>query len=182
MVDSSRDLRDLAIRIERAVRGRPGDLVDNRAVCKLFDITPRTLRQAFRVARGATPFRHLRGLRMAAARRALLTPAPGAQVTDIALAHGFPELGRFSVQYRRRYGEAPSSTLARALARLGAPQAVPRPAAPEDDRSSGGPLDAGCGPQHRDPTAAGVRPSPGRRRPRAPAPRTAAPPGSASGP
>jgi len=35
-------------------------------------------------------------------------------VTAIALDHGFGELGRFSVQYRRLFGESPSETLRRA--------------------------------------------------------------------
>jgi hypothetical protein len=32
---------------------------------------------------------------------------------DIALQCGFPHFGRFSVEYRRRYGETPTQTLKR---------------------------------------------------------------------
>jgi len=34
-------------------------------------------------------------------------------VTEIANDHGFGELGRFAVSYRKLYGEAPSVTLRR---------------------------------------------------------------------
>ena len=36
-----------------------------------------------------------------------------ATVTGVALRCGFVELGRFSVQYRQRFGERPSETLCR---------------------------------------------------------------------
>ena len=39
----------------------------------------------------------------------------GRHVTEIATALGFVELGRFSVEYRRAFGESPSETLRRAL-------------------------------------------------------------------
>jgi len=32
---------------------------------------------------------------------------------DIAAAHGFTHIGRFSVEYRRQFGETPSETLGR---------------------------------------------------------------------
>jgi len=34
-------------------------------------------------------------------------------VTQIALAHGFTHMGRFSVEYQRQFGESPSVTLRR---------------------------------------------------------------------
>jgi AraC-like DNA-binding protein len=54
-------------------------------------------------------------LRLAGARRALLaTDCKLATVTDIATYFGFMELGRFSVEYRKVFGESPSQTLHRA--------------------------------------------------------------------
>jgi transcriptional regulator GlxA family with amidase domain len=53
-------------------------------------------------------------LRLSNARRALLS-ADGtlAKVTEIAMSFGFAELGRFSVEYKKAFGESPSQTLYR---------------------------------------------------------------------
>ncbi len=51
---------------------------------------------------------------MERARQALLGPEPASSVTGIALDWGFAHLGRFSVEYRERFGECPSQTLRRA--------------------------------------------------------------------
>ena len=60
------------------------------------------------------PLRYLWLRRMHLARRALsLASEGGATVTSIAMAHGFWELGRFSVAYRGLFGETPLATLRR---------------------------------------------------------------------
>lgn len=75
-------------------------------------VSPRTLIKGFRRYRGMSPKVMLRELRFQSARDALLAAQPGtATVADIATAWGFYELGRFAVEYRRRYAETPSSTL-----------------------------------------------------------------------
>jgi AraC-like DNA-binding protein len=54
-------------------------------------------------------------LRLSQARRALMDTDSGlSTVTEIATGFGFLELGRFSVEYRRAFGESPSQTLQRA--------------------------------------------------------------------
>ncbi len=60
------------------------------------------------------PVRYLWLRRMHQARHALLQASEGgATVTSIALAHGFWELGRFSVAYRGLFGETPMASLRR---------------------------------------------------------------------
>ena len=60
--------------------------------------------------------RQCRHLRLSRARRALLS-ARGRSVTvsKIATRLGFFELGRFSVEYRKLFGESPSETLRKAV-------------------------------------------------------------------
>jgi transcriptional regulator GlxA family with amidase domain len=53
-------------------------------------------------------------LRLSRARRALLSAdRKSTKVTEIATCFGFAELGRFSVEYRKAFGESPSQTLCR---------------------------------------------------------------------
>jgi hypothetical protein len=59
------------------------------------------------------------------ARRELLQGSRGAKVMDISLRSGFPHCGRFSVEYRRRYGETPSQTLKRQTVFVAALAAMP---------------------------------------------------------
>jgi transcriptional regulator GlxA family with amidase domain len=82
------------------------------ALCHVIGVSERTLRKAFHRVYGVPPCRHLRMLRLSNARRALLS-ADGtlAKVTEIAMSFGFAELGRFSVEYKKAFGESPSQTL-----------------------------------------------------------------------
>lgn len=78
-------------------------------------ISVRALQQGFHETIGCSPMAHLREVRLNRAREDLAgaDPRTGASVTDIALDWGFMHLGRFSVEYRRRFGESPSQTLRR---------------------------------------------------------------------
>jgi AraC-like DNA-binding protein len=79
----------------------------------------RTLFRHFMDWRGVSPMRHLRNVRLAHARQALLRASPDEYVTEIALNLGFTHMGRFSLEYRRHFGESPSETLGK-LRRAGA--------------------------------------------------------------
>jgi AraC-like DNA-binding protein len=76
-------------------------------------ISERTLRDGFQQFCGVSPIQYLRQIRLDRAYRALLDASDDAFVSDIALDCGFMHLGRFSLEYKKRFGESPSETLAR---------------------------------------------------------------------
>lgn len=84
-------------------------------VCKGIGVSERTLRLHCIEHLGISPHRYLWLQRMHQTRRALaLADAKVRSVTDIATDHGFWELGRFSVAYKKLFNESPSATLRRA--------------------------------------------------------------------
>jgi AraC family transcriptional regulator, ethanolamine operon transcriptional activator len=85
------------------------------ALCAAVGISQRTLEYAFQERLGTSPMVFIRRLRLHAVRRALLAAERGgATVTELAMAFGFYQLGRFSAEYRALFGELPSATLTRA--------------------------------------------------------------------
>lgn len=105
-----RDLKKAVERLE-AEPERPWRLCDLAVVC---GVSPRTLQKHFRLFLRSTPRRFLRELRFDRARKELLGGCEEARVTEIATRCGFDHFGRFATEYRRRYGETPSTTLRRA--------------------------------------------------------------------
>lgn len=73
-------------------------------------VSVRTLFSGFREFRDISPMAFLRDVRMERVHGELRKPGTDS-VTDIALKWGFAHLGRFSQEYRKRYGELPSETL-----------------------------------------------------------------------
>jgi AraC-like DNA-binding protein len=73
----------------------------------------RTLFKHFKDSKGTSPMRYLRDARLDKVRDALTRAEPGGSVTAIAMSLGFNHMGRFSVDYRARFGESPSETLRR---------------------------------------------------------------------
>jgi adenylate cyclase len=99
-----------AVQYMRERVGRKISMADLVAYCCVAD---RTLHKHFRAFMGVTPLEYGRRLRLAAAREDLLNGAIGTSVTEVATRFGFDHFGRFSQQYRRCFGEAPSATLRR---------------------------------------------------------------------
>ena len=73
----------------------------------------RTLIKHFRDFKDTSPMRYLRSARYERVREALERAEPEESVTRTALRWGFTHMGRFAVEYRRRFGESPSETLGR---------------------------------------------------------------------
>jgi AraC family ethanolamine operon transcriptional activator len=83
------------------------------ALCRYANCNLRTLERVFSREMGVSPQQYIKARRLNAVRRDLLAaePGPGHGVTELALAHGFSHLGRFSGDYHRHFGEYPSDTL-----------------------------------------------------------------------
>jgi len=104
----------------RIVRGaedfiESGDLrqaVQIDEVCRALAVSRRTLYRAFHDLLDVSPKAYLRLRNLSAARACLLEAAQRpTTVTQVALDHGFWELGRFAGAYRAMFGESPSETL-----------------------------------------------------------------------
>lgn len=78
-------------------------------------VSVRSLQEGFRRHVGLPPMEYLREVRMRRAHEELLAadPRSGVTVTEVAARWGFAHFGRFSLAYRKRFGELPSATLRR---------------------------------------------------------------------
>src|SRR6185503_8458611 len=70
-------------------------------------VSLRSLQAGFRQWRETTPNVYLRQVRLQLVRDELLRSEADANVTAVAMRHGFAHLGRFSAQYRAAFGEHP---------------------------------------------------------------------------
>jgi len=99
-------------RFERALAEMAGRPIYVAEICAAIGVAERTLRMHCLEHLGISPHRYLWLRRMHQVRRALtLADAAATSVTMIATDHGFWELGRFAVAYRKLFGESPSITL-----------------------------------------------------------------------
>ena len=81
-------------------------------IAEAVGVSERSLQDGFRRFLGTTPMNYVREVRLRSVRAELESADPTrTNVTDTALRWGFLHLGRFSVQYRERFGESPSDTL-----------------------------------------------------------------------
>jgi len=94
--------------------GQPLNLTDLERVGFM---SRRNLHYAFQARYDCTPMQWVRQERLTLAHSHLVMARVGTTVTDIALNCGFSKTTTFSEYYNKQYGELPSATLARALAR-----------------------------------------------------------------
>ena len=73
-------------------------------------VSVRSLFAGFKTYLGTTPMNYLRDVRFEQVHLELMSDSE-LSVTDIAFKWGFSHLGRFSQEYKKRYGELPSHTL-----------------------------------------------------------------------
>lgn len=85
-------------------------------IVRASGVSGRGLFRHFRRAMGASPMAWLRDARFRRVRDALRCARFEDRIVDIATFWGFDHMGRFAVEYRRRFGEKPSQTRASARA------------------------------------------------------------------
>lgn len=91
-----------------------GEVLPVTRIAEEVGTSTRVLQEAFRRELDTTPVAFVRELRLTRAHEMLRRAEPGATtVTEVAMRLGITHLGRFSVDYRRRYGESPSAALLR---------------------------------------------------------------------
>ena len=102
--------------VRRAIDYIEANLESSFTIADIVEATGvagRTLFRHFRDFKGISPLRYANNARFQQVRQALLRAEPDESVTAIAMRWGFTHMGRFSVEYRRRFGESPSQTLTR---------------------------------------------------------------------
>jgi AraC-like DNA-binding protein len=83
-------------------------------LCRATGKEVRTLQRCFREYFDITITDYLKMVRLNSARRALSRALPDEEtVASVALQNGFTHFGRFSVEYKNRFGESASETLSR---------------------------------------------------------------------
>jgi len=103
--------RALALRFDDLISEDPYLSISEAA--RLLGVSLATLRLRCHVRFGMAPARYRLRKRLLACREALLLAVPGqTTIVDIAADYGFIQAGKFSVLYRRTFGEKPSATLA----------------------------------------------------------------------
>ncbi len=79
-------------------------------IAAVAGVPGRTLFKHFKDFKGVSPMQYLRNARFDRVRRILLLADRAENITKIAMETGFQHMGRFAVEYRRRFGESPSET------------------------------------------------------------------------
>ena len=104
----------IVCKAEECFAAAEGGKVSLADLCAATDVSQSALYAAFQTVCDLPPLAYFRRRRLTRARSLFLQSSPrlGA-VKYAALESGFTELGRFSVEYRRLFGESPSVTLTR---------------------------------------------------------------------
>jgi AraC-like DNA-binding protein len=98
------------------IRANMADKITLADLASACDVSERTLHKQFRRFLGVSPLAYLQRLRLSVVRAELTEPDHEASISDIAIRAGFSHLGRFAVEYRRRYSESPSASRRRVRA------------------------------------------------------------------
>ena len=102
----------VARRTKAFIDGHFREPVRMKDLCRATGVGVRTVQRNFRQCFGVTVTSYLKDVRLDAAYHDLLAARPSHDsVTTIALQNGCTHLGRFSVEFRQRFGQLPREAL-----------------------------------------------------------------------
>lgn len=114
--------RRLVSRAIDLVAAHPDALLTVSDLCRMLEVSRRTLQLYFEDVLQVSPLQYLRAFRLGKVRALIQAEAGHLRVQDAAARWGFWHLSQFSRDYRRLFGELPSQTLLDAR-RAAAPEA-----------------------------------------------------------
>jgi AraC-like DNA-binding protein len=106
-------------RAEEYIEAHAAEPITLAQIAAAVGASERSLRAAFTARHGVAPMEFLRRRRFEIARRRLAEATPGTTVLSVIKALGLGDPGRFSVEFRKRFGQSPSETLAGGRASVG---------------------------------------------------------------
>ncbi len=99
-------------RVQDYLRANAAEPVTADQMALVAGVSLRSLYAGFKEYCGVSPMQYLRMLRLDGARQSLLHD-PDCNIASIAMRWGFGHLGRFSNEYKLRFGESPSQSARR---------------------------------------------------------------------
>jgi len=107
--------RDRALRRAKAyLREHTQEPITVRDLCRVTEVSERTLRYAFLEQFGVSPKSYLLAMRLNRVRRQLSHADPSStKIVDVPNHWGFWHMGQFAADYRKLFGNLPSETLNR---------------------------------------------------------------------
>jgi len=97
-------------KVEEFLEGHANQPLDLPMLVRETGYSMNSIYRAFRKYRQYTPMEFLKGIRLKRVHRELQNAGPHLTVTKVATDWGFTHLGRFSVDYKKKFGESPSET------------------------------------------------------------------------
>jgi AraC family ethanolamine operon transcriptional activator len=105
-------IQSVSRKIDEYMQSNPSKMLTVHRLCKIANVTERTLQHNFRTAFGISPKSYLKAMSLNRVRQDFLNgTTEDFCVSDIANKWGFWHMGQFAGDYRRMFGELPSETL-----------------------------------------------------------------------
>lgn len=100
-------------RVQEYLQAHAHENIRADALAEIAGVSLRSLYAGFQDFCGMSPMQYLRHTRLERVRGDLLAGPVSGGVASVALRWGFAHMGRFSAEYKERFGESPSQTLKR---------------------------------------------------------------------